>query len=152
MSDANGKFPIGSLNTWEREVLQIESGRADFAAWYRNPSHNGVDAVSVAYKAGDGSWSAMHPDFIIFSEVNGRTLPSIVDPHGQFLEDSLYKLRGLAAFAERYADDFHRIDAVIHDGEWRVLDLKLPQVRSLIADHQGAVFELYRSSMASRYV
>lgn len=152
MSDPNGKFPIGSLNTWEREVLEIESKRADFVAWYRNPSHNGVDAVSVAYKSSDGSWSAMHPDFVIFSDVNGQILPSIVDPHGQFLEDSLAKLRGLALFAERYADAFHRIDAVIHDGEWRVLDLKLPQVRTLIADHQGAVAELYRSPHAAKYV
>lgn len=151
MSDSNGNFPIGSLNTWEREVLNIETSRNDFVAWYRNPAHNSMDAISVAYQAADGSWSAMHPDFVIFTNVSGKVLPSIVDPHGQFLEDSLPKLRGLALFAERYGDAFHRIDAVIHDGEWRVLDLKLKEVRSLIADHSGAVSELYRAPQAASY-
>lgn len=151
MSDSQGKFPIGSLNTWEREVLHIESSRADFVAWYRNPPHNGVDAVSVAYLSSDGSWSAMHPDFIVFTEVNKKILPSIVDPHGQFLEDSLPKLRGLAAFAERYSDAFHRIDAVIHEGEWRVLDLKQPETRAVVTAHNGPVADLYLSSVASRY-
>jgi len=151
MSDPNGKFPIGSLNTWEREVLHVESSRDNFVAWYRNPSHNGIDAVSLAYRASDGSWSLMHPDFIIFTEVNGQILPSIVDPHGQFLEDSLSKLRGLVAFAERYGDSFHRIDAVIHDGEWRVLDLKLSHVRTFALESQGPVSELYRSPHATKY-
>lgn len=151
MSDATGKFPIGGLNTWEREVLNVETSRSNFVAWYRNPAHNGIDAVSVAYQAADGSWSAMHPDFVILSEVTGRILPSIVDPHGQFLGDSLPKLRGLALFAERYGDAFHRIDAVIHDGEWRVLDLKLPPVRAMISDHQGPISELYRSPQAAGY-
>jgi hypothetical protein len=151
MSDPNGKFPIGSLNTWEREVLHVESSRDNFVAWYRNPSHNGIDAVSLAYRSSDGSWSLMHPDFIIFTEVNGQISPSIVDPHGQFLEDSLPKLRGLVAFAERYGDSFHRIDAVIHDGEWRVLDLKLPHVRTFVLESQGPVSELYRSPHATKY-
>lgn len=152
MSDSAGKFPIGALNTWEREVLNIESTRPDFVAWYRNPSHNGVDSVSVAYKNQENTWSAMHPDFIIFSEVNGAIVPSIVDPHGHFLEDSLVKLRGLAEFAERYKEDFHRIDAVINDGYWKVLDLKQSQVRELVLTHQGPVADIYRTTLAQRYV
>jgi len=151
MSDSNGKFPIGSLNSWEREVLEVESSRENFVAWYRNPSHNGVDAVSVAYRASDGSWSAMHPDFVVFTAVNGKVLPSIVDPHGHFLEDSMAKLRGLAEFSERYGDAFHRIDAVIHEGEWRVLDLKQSETRAIVAGHDGPVADLYRTSVASRY-
>jgi hypothetical protein len=151
MSDPSGKFPVGSLNTWEREVLEIESSRDNFVAWYRNPSHNGADSISVAYRASEGSWAAMHPDFLIFTEVKGEIMPSIVDPHGHFLEDSLAKLRGLAAFAEQYGDAFHRVDAVIHDSEWRVLDLKQWEVRAIVAEHQGPVSNLYRTTVASRY-
>ena len=42
----------------------------------------------------------MHPDFVFFNEVDGKMRPSIVDPHGHHLEDSLVKLQGLAKFAE----------------------------------------------------
>ncbi len=33
MCDADGAFPVGALNQWEREVLDREMGRADFLAW-----------------------------------------------------------------------------------------------------------------------
>ena len=96
MSDANGDFPIGSLNSWEREVVELELKRPDSVGWYRNPSHNGVDSVTVAYRDSIGDWRSMHPDFVFFNRVGDVVRPSIVDPHGQHLEDSLVKLQGLA--------------------------------------------------------
>jgi hypothetical protein len=151
MSDEFGRFPIGSLNSWEREVIKFEMQRSNFVGWYRNPSHNGPDSLSIAYKIDSDSWSTMHPDFIIFSEVEGAIRPSIVDPHGHFLADSLQKLKGLAIFAEQHGDSFMRIDALIYDGDWRVLDLKEPEVRKLLEGHHGSVTELYRSSLATRF-
>ncbi len=144
MSDTNGDFPVGSLNGWEREVVERELKRSDSVGWYRNPSHNGVDSVTVAYRDSIGDWRSMHPDFVFFNRVGEVVRPSIIDPHGQHLEDSLVKLQGLANYAERYGDAFHRIEATVKDGaKWRVLDLIRADVRSAIMNHTGAVLELY---------
>jgi type III restriction enzyme len=146
MSDPDGNFPIGSLDSWERETVERELERPDCVGWYRNPSHNGVDSVTVAYRDPIGDWRSMHPDFVFFNRVGGAVRPSIVDPHGQHLEDSLVKLQGLANYAERYGAAFHRIEAVVKDeGKWRVLDLKRAEVRAAIAKHTGSVLELYKS-------
>jgi hypothetical protein len=152
MSDDDGAFPIGGLNSWEREIVEIELKRPDVVAWYRNPSHNGVDSVTVAYRDAIGDWRSMHPDFVFFSRVGDAVLPSIVDPHGQHLEDSLVKVQGLANYAERYGDSFHRVEAVLKDGaKWRVLDLKRADVRAAIKTHAGDVLALYRLPIASDY-
>lgn len=152
MSDPDGDYPIGSLNTWEREIVELELKRLDSVGWYRNPSHNGVDSVTVAYRDPIGDWRSMHPDFVFFNRVGDVVRPSIVDPHGQHLEDSLVKLQGLANFAERYGDVFHRIEATLKDGaKWRVLDLKRADVRSAVAGHTGAVLELYQLAIAVDY-
>lgn len=152
MSDAAGAFPIGSLNSWEQEVVNRELARPDCVAWYRNPSHNGVDALTAAYRDPVGDWRSMHPDFVFFNRVDGQIRPSLVDPHGQHLEDSIVKLRGLANYAERYGDAFHRIETVVKDGaKWKVLDLKRADVRSEVATHAGDVLELYRLPLANDY-
>jgi type III restriction enzyme len=152
MADENGDFPIGSLNSWEREIVERELERSDSVGWYRNPSHNGVDSVTVAYRDPIGDWRSMHPDFVFFNRVGDVVRPSIVDPHGQHLEDSLVKLQGLANYAERYGDAFHRIETTIKDaGTWKVLDLKRADVRAAITNHAGDVLELYQQSIAAAY-
>jgi len=152
MSDESGYFPVGSLNSWEREIVGLELKRPDSVGWYRNPSHNGVDSVTVAYRDPVGDWRSMHPDFIFFNRVDGVVRPSIVDPHGQHLEDSLVKLQGLARYAQRYGEKFHRIEAVVKDGnKWRVLDLKRPEVRTAIKNHTGDVVDLYKQDVAVDY-
>jgi hypothetical protein len=152
MSDENGGFPIGALNSWEHEVVETELARSDSVGWYRNPSHNGVDSLTVAYRDAIGDWRSMHPDFVFFNRVGDVVRPSIVDPHGQHLEDSLVKLQGLASYAERYGDAFHRIEAILKDGaNWRVLDLKRGGVRAAIQNHSGPVLELYKPPTAVDY-
>lgn len=152
MSDENGMYPVGSLNGWEQKVVALEIKRPSCVGWYRNPSHNGMDSVTVAYKDSVGDWRSMHPDFIFFEKVSGEILPSIVDPHGQHLDDSLVKLQGLAKYAERYGDDFHRIEAVVQDGNsWRKLDLKKGSVRELILNHTGPVNSLYGDPESEKY-
>lgn len=60
---------------------------------------------------------------------------NIVDPHGAWLPDALAKLRGMARFAEIHSDAFHRIESISRiDGKLRVLDFKLPAVRSAVLD------------------
>ena len=152
LSDGDGDFPVASLNGWEQEIVALELGRPDAVAWYRNPSHNGVDSLAIAYRDSKGDWRLMHPDFVFFSRVGDQVLPSIVDPHGQHLEDSLVKLQGLAHFTEKFGEAFHRIDATIKDGStWRVLDLKRSVVREAIGNHAASVVDLYNSPVATDY-
>lgn len=152
MSDENGLFPVGALNGWEQKVVNRELSRSTCVGWYRNPSHNGMDSVTVAYKDRVGDWRSMHPDFVFFEKLDGNVMPSIVDPHGQHLEDSLVKLQGLAKYAERYGQSFHRIDAVVQDGNnWRKLNLKNPSVRELVLSHDGVVNSLYGDPLSEKY-
>jgi type III restriction enzyme len=154
MSDENGDYPVGMLNNWEIEVVNKEIKRVEAAGWYRNPAHNGMDSLCVSYKDAQGNWRGMHPDFVFFHEIDGAILPSIVDPHGQHLDDSMVKLVGLANFAERYGDKFHRIEAVAKDGtRWRKLDLKREDVRLKIAQMQDStVTSLYGDPVSEEYV
>lgn len=152
MSDRDGAFPIGALNSWEREIVEIELKRPDVVGWYRNPSHNGLDSLTVAYRDETGDWRSMHPDFVFFNRVGDEVTPSIVDPHGQHLEDSIVKLQGLANYAERYGEHYHRIEALVKDGaKWRVLDLKRADVREAVKHHTGPVMALYAKPIADDY-
>jgi hypothetical protein len=152
LADENGQFPLGGLNDWELAVVGAELNQDNIVAWYRNPSLAAADALQVPYRLGD-KWKSMQPDFIFFSRNHdGSLAASIVDPHGDHLADALPKLQGLAAFAERYGDEFLRIEAIsqIDKKELRMLDLTDPKVRQAIQDAASAS-ELYRSGIATRY-
>jgi hypothetical protein len=154
MSDEHGDYPVGMLNGWEIDVVNKEIKRSTALGWYRNPAHNGLDSVCISYKDPQGNWRGMHPDFVFFHNVEGKVLPSIIDPHGQHLDDSMVKLVGLANFAERYGDKFHRIEAVAKDGSrWRKLDLKREDVRQKVAEMQdSSVTSLYGDPVSEEYV
>jgi hypothetical protein len=150
MSDEHGQVPITKLNDWEREVVFAELKRS--VAWYRNPPRQATDSLGVAYRDGRGDWHSMHPDFIFFSEVNGKVVPSIVDPHGHHLGDSTEKLQGLARFAEDHGTSFHRIEALSRvNGSMRVLDLTKPAVREAIFAGGKTPIEFYESPIADDY-
>lgn len=152
MSDDNGEFPLSSLNEWEFEVVQSELARASCRAWYRNPPRSAVDSLGVTYRDAVGNWRSMHPDFIFFNEVGGNIRPSIVDPHGHHLEDSLIKLQALVRFADDYGTEFHRIEALAKlDGKMRVLDLQQDRVRAGILTSDKVPLELYSSDLAVDY-
>lgn len=150
MSREDGEFPIGSLLGWERTVLERESGRDGFRAWYRNPSRGSADALAIAYK--NPGWRRMHPDFVFFHDVAGAVQASIVDPHGYHLADAMPKLRGLAAFAAEFGGELHRIESVaqLDDGRMRVLDMLDESVRQAVSDATDAE-QLYRSDAAVDY-
>ena len=153
MSDADGNFPIGSLDSeWEVEVLDKEMGRPGFQAWYRNPARPSGDALAIAYKNAQGQWRRMCPDFLFFHADGENVRVSIVDPHGHHLADALPKLRGLAEFATKQGEFFHRIESVarMKSGVLRVLDLTDPRTRD---DIEGAedIEALYLGSSANDY-
>jgi type III restriction enzyme len=153
MSDADGQFPVSSLNSWEYEVVQAELTRESCRGWYRNPSRAAVDSLGVTYRDPVGNWRSMHPDFIFFNEVGGKIVASIVDPHGHHLEDSLIKLKALARFARDYGSAFHRIEALAKPARtMRVLDLQDERVREgVIHSAEVATLELYTGELAVDY-
>jgi type III restriction enzyme len=154
MADEAGWFPLSSLNGWERPVIRKEVARADCVAWYRNPSVTRPDSFGVPYRDGVGNWRTLHPDFLIFTSVEGEIRPSIVDPHGTHLDDSMVKLRGLADFAEKHGADFHRIDSIGTAGssaELRVLDMLDPAVRKAVRETTGSASDLFGSENGAKY-
>ena len=152
MSEGDGKFPIGSLNQWEIEVLDQEMSRPEFQAWYRNPSRPSGDALAIAYQNTQGHWRRMCPDFLFFHGDQQNMKVSIVDPHGHHLADALPKLRGLVEFAATHGESFHRIESVaqMKDGTLRVLDLTDPDTRSAVTEADDTE-ALYVSTCANDY-
>jgi type III restriction enzyme len=153
MSDEAGQFPLTSLNKWERAVVVAELTRPSVRAWYRNPSWAAVDSLGIAYRDNDsGNWRSMHPDFVVFDEVGGKIVASIVDPHGTHLADALMKLKALATFAGKYGEAFHRIEALAEvDGSMRVIDMKIAAVRREVLVSNQNPAEIYRSGVAANY-
>lgn len=144
MCDDQGKFPIESLNQWERMVVRTELERDDCVAWYRNPSVSAADSLGVTYRDAVGNWRALHPDFLFFNRVKDVVRPSIVDPHGHHLDDARVKLLGLAEYAEQYGAHFLRIDSLADvNGEMRVLDMQDAATREAVRNMGESVVELY---------
>jgi hypothetical protein len=147
----DGTVPV-TLNEWERKVLDSEAAQPGFQGWYRNPDRAAKESLAVAYRDEVGDWKALRPDFIFFgTNHDGTVAVDLVDPHGHHLSDALPKLRGLADFAERFVDDFRRIESVAETGgTLRVLDITKPRVREAIRDAQSAK-ALYESDLANDY-
>lgn len=103
----NGKY-LAKFNRWEREVLRIELTNPACRGWYRNPPQ-GQRSVAIKYVAKDGAWAGIHPDFILFHEVDGVIKPSIADPHGNHLEDFVIKMRGWHEYAVEHHGEFHTL-------------------------------------------
>jgi hypothetical protein len=154
MSDADGFFPVGSLNTWEDTVVRAELERANCVAWYRNPARASVDALGITYRDALGNWRSMHPDFIFFDEIDGKVVASIVDPHRHDLGDALVKLQGLALFAREYGDHFHRIESLAngsHGPALRTLDMKNPALQDALLKGAGSVVDFYDGEFSIEY-
>lgn len=153
-ADSAGMIPV-DLNDWERRVVEAEIARPGFVAWYRNPGSATPASLRIAYQNDAGDWASLQPDFIIISRRSDGTLgASIVDPHGDHLADARAKLRALASFAQRFAEQFVRIESIaeVGGGSLRVLDLKDPHVRAeVLAFEGGKVTALYESERARPY-
>jgi type III restriction enzyme len=147
LADKDGMFPVGKLNTDEVEVVDTEIGHGDMLAWYRNPT-GGRDSMSIAYQDHHGEWRTLRPDFLFFVDTEFGVRASIVDPHGSWLPDAVWKLHGMARFAEVYGDRFHRIESISRiDGELRVLDFKLAEVRAKVLAESDARFAYDRAAV-----
>ena len=153
-ADGAGMFPV-ELNDWERRIVDAETGRPGFVAWYRNPGTATPASLRIAYRDDGGAWASLQPDFLVVSRRGDGTLgASIVDPHGDYLADARAKLHALARFADQFADQFVRIESVakVDDGSLRVLDLTEGSVRAAVLAFEGAkVSALYESEHSRPY-
>ncbi|GAB3656288.1 DEAD/DEAH box helicase [Ramlibacter alkalitolerans] len=150
LCDDNGNYPA-MLNEWERTVLETESKRNGFTAWYRNPQQPGQSSLGVAYME-DGQYKIVRPDFIFFFRLNdGRVVADLVDPHGVHLADALPKLQGLAQYAKNHANAYRRIVSVaLALGKLRMLDLTSEQVQLAIVSAKTAA-SLFAGPLAKDY-
>jgi type III restriction enzyme len=120
---------------WEEHVLTTELN-AGVVAWYRNPAR-GKRGLQIPYET-SGWWSGLAPDFIFVNLVGGALVASIIDPHGTHFADAAPKLKGLAAYAEEHAHQFHRIQSVAKiDGSYLMLNHLKDDVRAAIKGFNG---------------
>ena len=125
--------------------------RDGFKFWYRNPDRPSQDSLGIAYNA-DEDTKIVRPDFIFFAEEDGELVADIIDPHSFHLADALWKLQGLACYAETHSQVYRRIEAVAETGgKLRVLDLTRADVRQAVKEAQSAE-ALYKGTVAGDYV
>lgn len=147
LADDEGMFPVGKLNPDEIAVLDTEIARGNLLGWYRNPT-GGRDSMSIAYQDRHGDWRTLRPDFLFFVDSDEGVRANIVDPHGHWLPDAIWKLHGMARYAAIYGDEYHRIESISRiDGELRVLDFTNPDVRAQVLEESDADFAYRRWSV-----
>lgn len=151
LCDEHGMFPE-DFNSWEGEVVKSELARAGAVAWYRNPSRASQDSLGIIYEDG-GEPRIVRPDFVFFvQQDDGTVVADIVDPHGIQFGDAMPKLKGLAQYAERFGDQYRRIEAVAKIGDkFRVLDLKEAVTRASVST-ATTIKALYESADAFDYL
>ncbi len=129
------KTHMAWFNLYESEdsVVMHELKNPNIICWYRNPVGKSTgQSLRIAYRLGDDR-KTLHPDFIFFEKVNNEEMPSVVDPHGLHLADTLPKLRGVAKYVEDFGDTFYRYWFVSdYKNQAMYLDMKDPEVRSVI--------------------
>ncbi|MBM6779789.1 DEAD/DEAH box helicase family protein [Collinsella tanakaei] len=144
LQDETGMCPL-KLNDTERYVVLKELDRPYTVAFYRNPSNYSPSVFSIPYVMPSGRMS-LRPDFIFFvrSEEDGKLYPSIVDPHGAHLSDTIPKLRGYVEYLREFPGVFKQVLAVSDfpkRKEYRALNLLRPDVQDAIVAFQDVAAE-----------
>lgn len=153
ISDSDG-WAYLKLNDLEKKVVRTELARSLNVAWYRNQSRNLNASLSIPYFL-NGEWENMYPDFIFFQQTtSGNIVRTIVDPHGDWLGDSVAKLKGYVKYLREHPDMFGSVQAVADErgGEYRYLDLMLPAVQDAIDNFTGSsAKELFTGPLSKTY-
>lgn len=153
ISDADG-WAYLKLTDLEKKVVRTELARPLNVAWYRNQSRNLNASLSIPYYL-NGEWVNMYPDFIFFQQTaRGEIVRIIVDPHGDWLGDSVAKLRGYVKYLKEHPDMFGSVQVVTDekDGSCRYLDLTLPAVQDAIGAFTGSsAKELFTGPLSRTY-
>lgn len=153
VSDKNGWAYLNVKQGLESKVLNTELSRPLNVAWYRNEPRNLRASLAIPYDKGLGLEN-FYPDFIFFQNVGGKIIPSIVDPHGDWLGDSIGKLKGYVEYLRDHPKMFARVLAVADEkgGEVRSLDLMKTDVQDAIMKFKGSsAKELFNGSLSRPY-
>ena len=143
------------FNDLERTILRTEIANPLNVAWYRNPPTGSRASLAIPYQD-NGEWKSMYPDFIFFRRrSNGTIFRTIVDPHGDWLADSVAKLKGYVEYLQDHNDLFGNVLAVSGEKNdvYRKLNLKEAGVQQAIRDFTGSsARELFTGSLSQTYV
>ena len=150
----DGLCPL-DLSPVEDYIVKNELAKSRTVAFYRNPSGSmSAKAFSIPYASSVGRM-ALHPDFLFFAKDSDGTIrPSIVDPHGDFLSDTLAKLRGYVAYLRAYPNVFKQVQFVgdMGNGEYRALNLLRDDVQNAIENYNDVDCKaLFYGSFANGY-
>lgn len=136
ISDNEG-WAYFKLNDLEEDVLFTELKSAKTVAWYRNQPNNLQASLAIAYEL-NGEWTNMYPDFLFFRKVGDTVKCAIVDPHGDWISDSIARLQGYVMYLKDHPDMFSMVLAVTEEGDTcRYLDLKQANVQNAIMSFTG---------------
>lgn len=136
ISDNDG-WAYFKLNDLEESVLFNELKSTKTVAWYRNQPNNLLASLSIAYEL-NGEWTNMYPDFLFFRKVGDSVKCAIVDPHGDWMGDSIARLQGYVLYLQEHPDMFSMVLAVTDEGDTcRYLDLKQVNVQDAIMSFTG---------------
>lgn len=153
ISDKDG-WAYLNLNDLEKKVVKTELSRSLNVAWYRNQSRNLNASLSIPYEL-NRQWENMYPDFIFFQKTaDGRIIRTIVDPHGDWLGDSVAKLKGYVLYLKDHPDIFGAVQVVADEkgGKLRYLDLMKADVQTAIENFTGSsAKELFTGPLSKVY-
>lgn len=154
ISDEEG-WAYLNLNDLEEKIVQTELAKSLTVAWYRNQSRNFNASLAISYML-NNVWENMYPDFIFFQKTgDGRIIRTIVDPHGDWLGDSVAKLKGYVMYLKDHPDMFGSVLAVTDEkgGKYRYLDLMTKQVQDEIENFTGSsAKELFMGPLGKDYI
>ena len=152
ISDENG-WAYLNLNNLEKKVVETELDKPITIAFYRNQSRNLNASLSIPYEL-NGNWENMYPDFIFFVNTPKGVARVIVDPHGDWLGDSVAKLKGYVGYIKDHLDMFVQVLVVADEkgDEYRYLDLMSKDVQDAIEQFEGSsAKELFTGSLSKKY-
>ena len=153
ISDAEG-WAYLNLNDLEKKIVEKELNDPMTVAWYRNQARNLNASLSIPYYENE-EYHNMYPDFIFFMKLkDGKIVRSIVDPHGDWLSDSIPKLKGYLSYIKDHPTMFGRILAVNEEsnGTCRFLDLMDPKTQGAIDSFTGSsAKELFNGPCSHEY-
>lgn len=137
VSDENG-WSYHKLNELEKTVVMNELKQPLVVGWYRNQPKNLLASLSIPYDL-NGQWQPNYPDFIFFQKVGDTVKAAIVDPHGDWLGDSVARLKGYVDYLKLHPDMFTRVLAVTDEkkDDIRYLDLMKKDVQDAIEGFTG---------------
>lgn len=151
ISDDNG-WAYFKLNDLEEAILLNELDSYKTVAWYRNQPNNLQASLSIAYEL-NGEWINMYPDFLFFRKVGDSIKCAIVDPHGDWMGDSIARLRGYVLYLQEHPEMFSFVLVVTNEGnKCRYLDLKQKAVQEAIMSFTGNTAKtLFTGSLSKEY-